>query len=436
MNQDDDHYSEWKPLGGWAIFCGVMRTHEDSWEKASGLPGIRPWQTHVHSDGSRPETFSAESCRASQDCIRQQEEYYYPGFVRCLIPAGETTGKRPHVGSFTLPLGQEHSFGDYSVQVDYIDLFFFPDNHLIYCFKCRYIDPDLGTIVALNEQIRNTRPGEIGFLAPILKAFCAGDCLNIGNKLKLFFCLSHDFTFTPEYTENHLLYDLATCASPGTAAGKGKQPDRKPSESYFTSLTECSRISVFENWTALCLFDTVTLLQRGAVYDFNWEFRYFRFLYVHSLFVKSYLSETSREFYLDTVDHDLEEAFFDFDKHYNFRHISYNFLPQMIYEKIREGLNIERELTDIREAIGRDSRKRRERREADEAKNEKRMNLVLFIIALLTVVEAVYHGTEWMFELSENHYGSGFGIGSVLALAALYFFIYYYFKLRKSRKRS
>ncbi len=435
MNHDSNLLSDWKPLGGWAIFCGVMRTRKEAWKTAAASEGILPWQVHVMPDGSRNKKLSEETFSESSAIIRQQEEYYYPGFVRCLFPDGEPAGKRPHLASYTIPVGGEHAVGGHRVRVEYIDLFFYPDDHLIYCFKCRYSDSTLGGMVALNDRIRNTRPGEIGFLAPILKELCTGDCLNIGNKLKLFFCLSHEFTFPAEYSESHLLYDLATCAPPGTAAGLGERPELKPSDSYYSGLTGRYRISVFDNWSALCLFDTFTLVQRGPVYDFNWEFRYFRFLYIHSLFVKSYLAETSREFYLHTMNRDLEEDFFEFDKHYNFRHVSYNFLPQMICEKIREGLNIERELSDIREAIVRDNHKRLERRETEEAKNEKRINLVLFIIALLTVVEAVYHGTEWFYGLAENHYGTGFGIGSVLVLGVIYFLIYYFFKLRKTGQK-
>jgi hypothetical protein len=218
--------------------------------------------------------------------------------------------------------------------------------------------------------------------------------------------------------------------------GAGKNPDLKPSAEYYSDLMKNYRISVFDNWTGLSLFDTFTLIQRGPVYNYNWEFRYFRILYVHSLFIKTFLAETSKEFYLHEMNKNLEEEFHEFDKQYNFKQISYNFLPQIIYEKIRQGLNVEQEMNDIRNAIAKDHQKRRERREIEEAKNEKKMNYVLFIIALLTVIEAVYHGSEWVHALlSGVGYDAFLKTGSVISLLLIYLIIYLMFKKKRLTKR-
>jgi hypothetical protein len=330
-------------------------------------------------------------------------------------------------------LNTKHLFDDKPVVINYVDLFFFPDNHLIYCFKCTYTDLSLDEIVFLNNLIRNKKINELEFIYPMVKSLAQDDCLNIGNKLKLFFCLSHDFNFSTGYNSDHLLFDLATCSPIGTSIGVGKKPELKPSAEYYSDLMKNHRISVFENWTGMSLFDTFTVVQRGPVYNYNWEFRYFRILYIHSLFVKSYLAETSKEFYLHEMNKNLEEEFHEFDQHYNFKQISYNFLPQIIYEKIRQGLNVEQEMNDIRSAIAKDHQKRRERREIEEAGNEKKMNYVLFIIALLTVIEAVYHGSEWAHILYIGEHGDVYNIASITSLVLIYFIIYYLFKKKRSK---
>jgi hypothetical protein len=134
------------------------------------------------------------------------------------------------------------------------------------------------------------------------------------------------------------------------------------------------------------------------------------------------------------MNKNLEEEFHEFDQHYNFKQISYNFLPQIIYEKIRQGLNVEQEMNDIRSAIAKDHQKRREHREIEEGRNEKRMNYVLFIIALLTVIEAVYHGSEWVHNLGRHEYGFLFKLGSPASLVLIYIIILYLL-LKKNKQK-
>jgi hypothetical protein len=436
MEQDQFDLTALAPLSAYAIFCGVIRTKKGCLSEISEIPGLIPWQSHLFNDNSINNEYSDPSFSRSLKCIEELDEYYYPGFVKCLFPGkGAETVSDP-ARSYTYPLNTRHSFENKSVIINYIDLFFFPEDHLIYCFKCTYQDLTLEEIGDLNNLIRNKKINELEFVHSVIKSLACDDCLNIGNKLKMFFCLSHDFTFSPGYDSDHLLFDLATCSPIGTSVGEGKKPELKPSAEYYSTLMRNHRISVFDNWTAMSLFDTFTLIHRGPAYNYNWEFRYFRMLYVHSLFIKTFLAEASKKFYLHKMNENLEEEFYQFDHHYNFKQISYNFLPQIIYEKIRQGLNVEQEMNDIRIAIEKDHQKRQERREIEEAANEKKINYVLFIIALLTVIEAVYHGSEWVHAMLANLYGPSLNAGSVLSLVLVYLIIYYMFKKKRLKKRG
>lgn len=433
MERDQCNLSILTPLSAYAIFCGVMRTRQDALSKISEVPGLLRWQSHVFQDNSDNNEYTDSTFSSSIECIEKLDEYYYPGFVKCLFPKKGVEAGPDLVQSHTYLINTKYSFDNKPVIIHYLDLFFFPDNHLIYCFKCSYHDLGLDEIVHLNNLIRTKKIKELEFVYPIIQSLAQDDCFNIGNKLKLFFCLSYNFDFSTGYDSDHLLYDLATCSPIGTSIGEGKKPELKPSPDYYNTLMKNHRISIFDNWTGMSLFDTFTLIQRGPVYNYNWEFRYFRILYIHSLFIKTYLAETSKEFYLREMNKNLEEEFYEFDKHYNFKQISYNFLPQVIYEKIREGLNVEQEMYDIRTAIEKDHKKRQERREIEESSNEKRMNTVLFIIALLAVITAVWHVSEWLYTLFKGERGVYFNIGSIAVFFLICSVIYYFLRRRKAK---
>ncbi|MCX6272713.1 MAG: hypothetical protein NTU44_16150 [Bacteroidetes bacterium] len=436
MGKDHAKLSLTVPSTAFTIFCGVMRTGRGFRSKLLDITELLPWQSHVFQDNCPNIKYNDSTAAICLKNIEELNEYYYPGFVKCLFPKlGHEVSSDP-VCSFSYPVNLKYSFDSKPVTIQYIDLFFFPDHHLVYCFKCTYKDLTLDEIVSLNNLIRNKKINELEFIYPVIQPLARDNCLNIGNKLKMFLCLSHELTFSESYSSDHLLFDLATCSPVGTSVGEGKNREMKPSREYFENLMKDHRISVFDNWTAVSLFDTFTLVHRGPVYNFNWEFRYFRILYVHSLFVKTYLAETSKAFYSHEVNKSLEEEFYDFDKHFNFKQISYNFLPQIIYEKIRYGLNVEQEMKDIRSAIEKDHRKRQERREIEEATNEKRINYILFALAFLTVIETVWHGSEWLYTVLKGEKGLYYNIGSITSLFAIYFLIFYMYKRRKDRSRE
>jgi len=131
-------------------------------------------------------------------------------------------------------------------------------------------------------------------------------------------------------------------------------------------------------------------------------------------------------------DKNLEDSFHEFNRYYNFKQISFNFLPQLIYEKIRAGLNIEHEMNDIRHAIERDHKKRQERREIEESLSENRIKNALFIVAILAVFTAVWDGSEWLYTVHEGKHGLGFNIISVSSCILIYSCILF-FLLRKNK---
>jgi len=424
--------SQSKPSMAISIFCGVAKTNDNLIDQIGGLNYILPWQTHIFADNSPNLSYDESTWDKSINTVKELSEFYYPSFINCLIPSEENTDPYvKQIKSYTIPLKKLFIIKQKSITIDYLDLFFFPENHLVYCFKCDLTHFSLNEIVEINNELRELKINKLDFLADILQRICIPESYIMGNKLKLFMVLEHTIKFDESYGADNILYELGTCSPIGTSIGIGPASRLMPSQPFFQQTILQNKISVFENWSALCLFDTFTLLHRGEVYRFNWEFRYFRFLYIHSIFIKSYLGEINKEFYLNTKNRNLANVFFDFNKHFNLKQISYNFLPQLIYEKIRHGLNVELELNDISTLIEQDYFKKQEKRQIQESENEKRTNRALFIVAILTVFSAVWDGSELFEAALKIERGIFFSSFSLLALVLVYLGIYYFLKKKK-----
>jgi hypothetical protein len=432
MQSQTFNISQLKPTLAFSFFCGILKIKSDAIDQISKRTEFIPWQTHVFKDNTRNVTYDRTAFDASNSLIKDLSDLYYTSFIHCLFPnENQRTQFSANTKSFTTRIDEPVIINNRSFVIDYIDLFLFPENHLVYCFRCDVSAFTFDEIVLINNLIRVTEIGKLSFLLKLLQPISDSDCYNIGNKLKLFSVIEHKLEFSDLYNEDNLLYELGTCSPIGTTIGYGNIHALRPSQSYYRDLISTNKISVFENWSALCLFDTFTVLHRGEVYWYNWEFRYFRLLYIHSLFLKSYLGEINKEFYLDNKRRDLEVVFHEFDKHFNIKQISYNFLPQLIYEKIRQGLNIEHELTDIRFSIEQDYIKKQERRQLQEAESDKRTNKALLVVALLAVFSAVWDGAELIEAALKGERGVVFSSISLLALISIYLGIIYFLRKKK-----
>jgi len=319
-----------------------------------------------------------------------------------------------------------------SVLFDRLDLFFFPKGLLLYSFRMRQNGLTYDAITYCNATFRaitryvNTRQeteklnvGE-DFLSLFQPLICihnvslsnnspqtipAGDysvstvkryqeLLKNGNKLKCFVVAEEDPAqeYPAGYTRENLLFDMAT----NCPIGASIDPENPfhPSPDYYRQLVDNNKINYFWNWQGLALFDSfVVVLDRPQYYQLEaWHNEYFRFIYIHSLFVKNYLSEINKAFRKARPSIHLADEFQAFDKIFNLHHISHNFLPQAIYEKIRIGLEIDSELEQLHVSLERESAKQEKQR-------EQRMNLILAFVALLAIFSSIKDGADWFIAL-------------------------------------
>jgi hypothetical protein len=226
-----------------------------------------------------------------------------------------------------------------------------------------------------------------------------------GSKFKLFSIID-----IPEAANNidlqtreHLLYDLGSVAQIGTAGGNSYFT---PSPEYFASLME-DKIAVFNNYTILPLFDTFTVVGEGVITSpypnsalgmkLTWTQTYFR-IYLYNIFIKYNLFRYNLEMGDDSVK--VRDEFENFLNTYNLSHISYNFLPNLIFHQHRKGLQIDEELEKFQERINRIS-------QAIQEDQQKRSNLLLGLVGAMTSISGIQPVIEYL-EIGRKTVGLGY----------------------------
>jgi hypothetical protein len=216
-----------------------------------------------------------------------------------------------------------------------------------------------------------------------------------GSKFKLFTVVdlvNSDKIISPEVI-SELLFDIGTVSPINAANGNH---DLTPSTSYFEEIME-DKIDVFKNYAMLPLFDSFTTvgynLLNGNEYQQKGQYNtfsnmYFR-IYLYNLFLKYNLFRYNSKINADSVK--TRDEFEGFLNTYNISHISYNFLPNLIYHGLRKSLQIDNELKQFQDRINRIS-------QAIQEKQQKRSNLLLGAVSVLASISSV----EPVFGFMEN----------------------------------
>lgn len=247
--------------------------------------------------------------------------------------------------------------------------------------------------------------------------------VDTGAKLKAFQIVGSD------YIGDDLLYELGTMSAIGSLKDGGYF---SPSEAYYNSIMTVNKVSVFRNWSALALLDTFTVVGKGLDRDFVWAASYFRMIYVHVLYQKDLLFDINRRFRNPDAVLDargLVKEVKDIERYYAFPAISYNFLPQLIYEKIKEGLDVDKEREQIHKYIEQETSRQEAEREKASAEAEKKLSMALTGLTILTLGSVLYDVTSLVSEF--------IGVGTVCcqrwvsAGVFVVIFIVVYFLFRK-----
>jgi hypothetical protein len=201
-----------------------------------------------------------------------------------------------------------------------------------------------------------------------------------GSKFKLFSAIQLDPEGSKKITaqdRQELLYDIGTVSHIGSAKG-GKY--FSPDPAYYATVME-NRVAAYQNWEAICLFDSFScigsnfLLDKEGNVNLSWDQTYFR-IYLFRLFFKYNLYRYNSLVALSDSDKLIKhrDQFDEFLNKYNISHISFNFLPNLIFDKTGSALDLRAELEMFRERI----------RNLSTAIQEKKQAKTNFLLQLVT----------------------------------------------------
>lgn len=291
-------------------------------------------------------------------------------------------------------------------KIDYIDLFLFPHNICLFSIKF-YIDNHknltLGHISDFTNRIRNLQ----------CKIEFEGQTINLQNFIESqvikYLKPSENWTvFNPqlkayvivdlkenlfEHELDNLLFDIGNMSPLCSAKGEGIFA---PSKSFYEGQLKNNKISIFQNWSALSLFDTFTRISMNFPDDYrSWEYDYYN-IYIHCLYLKFFMYLTNTELSdLTSVTKRTEiirDKFIEFINDNYHSHISYKFLPDLMQDKLLYSLEIPSEIEKMEIKIQRINEHMQEKR-------QKAFNKVLITMTLLNIVGVVFTLSEWFVNL-------------------------------------
>jgi hypothetical protein len=188
-----------------------------------------------------------------------------------------------------------------------------------------------------------------------------------------------------KYCRKELLFELGTNAPLGTIS---KKSFLAPSDQYYNQIMDENCFSAFRNYEMLALMDSFTVLGAGNYQKLepenykpfnNWSKVYFA-LYIYNLYLRYSLFRFNANYLTDPVKY--RGQFEEFLNYYNLKHISFNFLPNIIFEKMRHALGVEDEIEQFEKRL-------KNLALSIQEQQEKRQAFLLTIISVLSSLDAI-----------------------------------------------
>ena len=367
--------------------------------------------------------------------------FYYPEFVAFNFGPGTNSITR-FVKEINRQVPVNVGYGQNIRQVDVsvaeVSYYNAPFGLDMYSVRINIIaDPnDITAVVSTLRNLNFIVPGNSEFaslaLDPLLEIYrksalnakeCSsyGSLVEFGNKLKVFQIAVEDAQSWNEESSDILLFEMGTLSPVGSSSSNSANGS---SGSYIKKVMDEGKVSVFNNWKALSLFDTFTMLGHcitDSIVD-NWVANYFGMLYISELYIKFYLFRLNNDFRLNYKSADkLLEQFDEFDYGCWFDNVSYNFLPRLIHRSMEQGLDIISEKQRLYEMMARQNGNR-------EKRDDQRMNNLLFYLTLFTTFSMVWDASSLFNEMYpfETYIGSnitGFRMVSYTLLLIIFIMI-------------
>lgn len=299
----------------------------------------------------------------------------------------EKEGKRIILG---LTKGKDKINFDYSFDLCNLHLYFFPLNIVLVAIEIDDSGCDLDDLTAAHHSLINWNYNDFSnekindALQP-LRVLLENEDLNKlvtdGNNLKIYQIVQTE----DAEPKNDLLYEIATFSPIGAVNGKEKQ-GLTPSVDYFNHIMQNNSVSAFYSWRALALVDSFTVL--AGKKDFSiWPQinHYFPLIYLRCIFEKTYCFSRNNAYRMNRSATNLSEELTDIEKYYFYDNITYNFLPNMLYQAMAKGLGIKEEREELSKQIKERTKHDNDKKKKQEDNRRDLITLGLSIFALFSI---------------------------------------------------
>ena len=395
-----------------------------------------------------------------------QKRYFYPEFVNFCYANSFGSACVRFIKLVNSPMEITIHGNTIQYEIKELTLYLMPFNIVMYSIHLELETSDLNDCTALLFSLRT-----IDFYSEIHQTFVekaiqpivevytllkgkapihTTDIIENGNKLRIFQVVnSHDekMRALPVEQKDLLLYQLATVSK---ITKPGVIDEFSASEAYFNKIIKQSKISVFQNWSGMALMDTFTIHAFDAENHLlnNWTDSYFRMIYIHAIYQKSYLFNLNMRFRIilkqpvsswnsalqslnlkKTAVGQLVDEYEDFEQKCCFHKISYNFLPLEIASAIDRGLNIREEMQQLYKIIEKENKRK------EEAKDNT-VNTLLFSLSLLTLFSAIWDINSMIdkmypYNTYMNNEPQGYRIVALSLIVVVFFLLFLVYRRKK-----
>lgn len=303
-------------------------------------------------------------------------------------------------------LSFEYSNESIPLSTPYMDVFLFPGNIGVFALKVSFKETEeisYQKISAILFHIRNPESvllyddqviSVLNLVRSLLSRY-----VKLGTRwdqyipqLKVYTIIEDDSVSKFNASLDRKLFEIAHIL-PIDSSSSSSSSSSAPSDNYYREMLEEKTINVFSNWKAIPLFDSFTRISCSfADSHRTWERDYF-LIYIHCLYTKFQLYHFNSQFKnvleFNSLTGNLKKQFIEFVNDYNLAYISYKFLPNLLYEAINKGLEVNKELEAMDKKIER-------LHQAYQEHKSKQINSILIIISLLSIASVIADLSQWL----------------------------------------
>lgn len=329
----------------------------------------------------------AETVEQKRPAFLNDVHHYIHSFLTSNHEGEKKTGKSITIG---LTKGKGSIPFNYTFNLCNLHLYFFPLNIVLVAIEFDDSGNDLDDLTAAHHSLVNWKYKEFtnesldSALKPLTLLLESRDITKLvtdGNNMKIFQIVQTE-NIKPA---NDLLFEIATFSPIGAVNGKEKQA-LTPSKDYYNQIMQNNSVSAFYSWKALALVDSFTVL--AGKKDFCiWPQinHYYPLIYLRCIFEKTYCFSRNNAYRMGKSAKNLSEEISDIEKFYFYDNITYNFLPNMLYQAMAKGLGIKEEREELSKQIKERTKQENETKKEQEEKRRDRITIGLAIFAVFSV---------------------------------------------------